>query len=66
MSGDGPAADSSGNVYLITGNGSFNLNTGGPNSGDSFLKMSSGLSVSDYFTPFNQSCLAAGDIDTLA
>ena len=63
MSGGGPAADSSGNVYLITGNGSYNLNTGGPNSGDSFLKMSSSLNVSDYFTPFNQSCLSAADAD---
>ena len=65
MSGDGPAADSSGNVYLITGNGSYDLNTGGPNSGDSFLKFGTqnGLTVSDYFTPFNQSCLSAADAD---
>ncbi|MBA2392516.1 MAG: RICIN domain-containing protein [Ktedonobacteraceae bacterium] len=65
MSGGGPAADSSGNMYLITGNGTYDLNSGGPDAGDSFLKMStqSGLSVSDYFTPFNQSCLAANDAD---
>jgi hypothetical protein len=65
MSGSGPAADSSGNVYLISGNGTFDLNTGGPDSGDSFLKMSAqnGLSVNDYFTPFNQSCLSASDAD---
>jgi Ricin-type beta-trefoil lectin domain-like len=65
MSGSGPAADSSGNIYLLTGNGSFDLNTGGPDSGDTFLKMSAqnGLSVSDSFTPFNQSCFAAADTD---
>ncbi len=65
MSGDGPAADSSGNVYVVTGNGTYDLNTGGRDASDSFLKMSTqnGLSVSDYFTPFNQSCLAAGDSD---
>ncbi len=65
MSGDGPAADSSGNVYMVTGNGTYDLNTGGRDASDSFLKLSTqnGLSVSDYFTPFNQSCLASGDID---
>jgi len=65
MSGDGPAADSSGNMYLITGNGTYNLNAGGRDAGDSFLKLSTqnGLSVSDYFTPFNQSCLATADAD---
>ena len=64
MSGAGPAADSSGNIYLITGNGTFDLNTGGPDSGDTFLKMSqNGQSVADYFTPFNQSCLSASDAD---
>ena len=64
MSGAGPAADNSGNVYLITGNGTFDLNTGGPDSGDTFLKMSqNGQSVADYFTPFNQSCLSASDAD---
>jgi hypothetical protein len=64
MSGAGPAADSSGNIYLITGNGTFDLNTGGPDSGDTFLKLGqNGQSVTDYFTPFNQSCLSASDAD---
>lgn len=65
MSGSGLAADSGGNIFLITGNGSFDLNTGGPDSSDTFLKMSTqnGLSVSDYFTPFNQSCLSGADTD---
>lgn len=57
MSGGGPAADSSGNIYLLAANGSFdtNLNAKGfPAQGDfgnAFLKIStqSGLSVSDYF-----------------
>ncbi len=65
MSGSGPSADSSGNIYMLTANGTFDLNTGGPDSGDSFLKLSTqnGLSVADYFTPFNQSCLSASDTD---
>lgn len=66
MSGGGPAADSQGNIYLLTGNGDFNANTtGGRNYGDTFLKLGTagGLSVSDWFTPFDQSNLAANDLD---
>lgn len=65
MSGSGLAADSNGNVYLISGNGTFDLNSGGPDSSDTFLKMNAqnGLSVNDSFTPFNQSCLSASDAD---
>ena len=41
MSGAGPASDSAGNVYVITGNGTFDANTvGGTDFGDSFLKLS--------------------------
>jgi len=65
MSGGGPAADSQGNIYLLTGNGDFNANTGGRNYGDTFLKLGTtgGLSVSDWFTPFDQANLAANDLD---
>jgi hypothetical protein len=66
MAGGGPAADSLGNIYLLTGNGDFNGNTtGGRNFGDTFLKLgtSGGLSVSSWFTPFDQSNLAANDLD---
>ena len=71
MSGGGPAADASGNVYAISANGPFdpNLNAHGfPTNGDfgdSLLKFSTtgGLQVSDYFTPTNQQDDAAGDID---
>jgi hypothetical protein len=66
MSGAAPAADSSGNIYLSTGNGAFTANIGGPDYGDSILRVSTvggGLAVSDYFTPSNQSVLSAGDQD---
>ena len=33
QSGDGPAADPSGNIYIATGNGPFDLNTGGRDAG---------------------------------
>jgi hypothetical protein len=57
MGGGAPAADSSNNLYLITGNGTFDAtNTSGPTNdyGDSFLKLTSSLSVSQYFTPSDQ------------
>jgi len=62
--GAGPALDSSGNIYLSTGNGTFDANiTGGKNYADSTVKLSPTGSVVDYFTPFNQSTFAANDID---
>ncbi len=53
MSGSAPASDSSGNLYMITGNGVFDVNTGGSDYGDSYLKIatSPSLSITDYFTP---------------
>lgn len=62
--GAGPAADSAGNVFLSTANGSFNFST--QDFSDSVLKVSLGtntLSVSDYFTPFDQATMAANDTD---
>ena len=66
MSGGAPAADSSGNLYVITGNGGFDAaNASAPNNdyGDSFLKLSAGLAVSQYFTPSDQSVDDADDLD---
>src|SRR5579862_7794504 len=66
MSGGAPAVDSSGNLYLITANGQFDATNGSaPNNdyGDSFLKLSSGLSVSQYFTPSDQANDQANDKD---
>ncbi len=64
MNGDGAAADSTGNLYAITGDGQFDANTGnGKDYGDSFLKLSPAGSVLDYFTPSVQSALDVGDLD---
>ena len=66
MSGASPAADSQGNIYLGSGNGDFNANSqGGRNYGDTFLKLSTsgGLSVSDWFIPFDEMSLAKHDKD---
>lgn len=62
-SGGGLSADSAGNIYLQTGDGTFDANTGGVDYGDSFLKLSSGLAVLDYFTPYNQFVFWEDDLD---
>ena len=72
MSGDGPAADASGNIYLLSANGDFDttLNSGGlPQYGDygnSFVKLATtggGLAVADFFAPFNEVAESAADQD---
>jgi len=72
MSGGGPAADSAGNIYLLTANGAFEtaLDANGfPKSqdfGNSFLKLSTAggsLSVADYFTMYNEVAESAADED---
>jgi outer membrane protein assembly factor BamB len=72
MSGGGPAADSAGNIYLLTANGAFETTldaNGFPNLqdyGNSFLKISTSggsLSVADYFTMYNEVAESAGDED---
>jgi hypothetical protein len=64
-SGAAPAATSDGSIFLMTGNGTFDANTGGSDYGDTFLKLSSthGLAVTDYFTPHNQEFLMDNDLD---
>jgi len=59
----GLVADSTGNLYYVSGNGTFDANTGGSDYGDSFVRLNAALQVQDYFTPFNQSCLNGGDQD---
>ena len=72
MAGGGPAADASGNVYLLTANGAFETTMdakGFPSAqdyGNSFLKISSaaaGLSVLDYFTMSNEVAESNADQD---
>jgi fibronectin type 3 domain-containing protein len=77
------AVDPQGNLYFMTGNGTFDAGLNGSGMpgagdyGDSFVKLAVdpttnpnnqnangwGLKVVDYFTPFDQARLAAGDID---
>jgi PQQ enzyme repeat len=70
QAGLGPSTDGEGNVYVATGNGPFDQRLSGEfpanqDYGDSVLKLATtgGLSVSDYFTPFNQKNEAIHDLD---
>ena len=65
QAGGAPSADSSGHIFITTGNGTFDRDTGGADSSDSMLKLNiaGGLTVADYFTPFNQDFLNGGDLD---
>jgi hypothetical protein len=65
MSGGAPSVDSSGNMYFLTGNGTFDADSGGHDYGDSTVRLSTsgGLSVAGYFTPADQLNLSAGDAD---
>jgi len=58
--GRAPAVDSGGSIYVITGNGTWD---GIQNFGQSFLKLSSSLTLLDWFTPDNWSALNGVDSD---
>ena len=54
QSGGGLSSDSAGYVYgAETANGTFDVDTGGSNYGDSALKLDATGKVIDYFTPYN-------------
>lgn len=67
MGGGGLAVDSDNNLYFSTGDGNFNAfpNTNGTEYGDSLIKLSTagGLSVADYFTPYDESRYSTNDLD---
>jgi hypothetical protein len=60
QSGQGPAADEEGNVYVVTGNGSWD---GVGNFSESFLKLTPRLKLLDWFTPTNHLALDERDED---
>lgn len=68
MSGAGLAAgsDQAGGhtyIYVATGDGTFDAESGGSGYGDSFVKLTTQLTVSSYFTPYRQYCDDIGDRD---
>ncbi|MGB8887480.1 MAG: chitobiase/beta-hexosaminidase C-terminal domain-containing protein [Candidatus Korobacteraceae bacterium] len=66
MGGAGIATDAAGNLYVATGNGTFETSGDPTDFGDSVLKLSltsQGIQLLDYFTPYNESNLENGDED---
>jgi outer membrane protein assembly factor BamB len=59
-SGQAPAVDAEGNIYVVTGNGTWD---GVQNFSESFLKLSPQLKLLDWFTPDNHEALDKGDAD---
>ncbi len=60
QSGTGPSTDGDGNIFVLTGNGTYD---GVTNFGESFLKLSSSLIVEDSATPVNFADLNLHDQD---
>jgi hypothetical protein len=62
----GLTADAAGSIYVVTGNGPFNLDTGGGNAGNSLIRLvpdGGTLRIADYFSPYHQDCLNDHDQD---
>jgi hypothetical protein len=70
-SGGGVSGDANGNVFVSIGDGTFDVNVGGNNYGDSIVKLNlvsngSGgyvVQVMDYFTPPDEACRQTTDTD---
>lgn len=60
MGGGGPVADSSGDIYVTTGNGPWDGQTAW---GDSVLKFNAQLQMLDYFTPDSFQYMDCNDAD---
>jgi outer membrane protein assembly factor BamB len=62
--GDAPAVDGKGNVFVLTGNGTFDAASGGSDYGDSFVKLAGNtLRPLDFFTPYDEKTLDQQDLD---
>jgi hypothetical protein len=62
MSAQAPAADTNGNIYLVTGNGTVDAD----DYGETFLKLAptnGTMAVASWFTPYNWAALNSGDVD---
>ena len=66
MSGNGPGLDADGNLFVVTGNGTYFQDGANQNFGDSAIKLrrnGATLEAVDWFTPFNQATLEWSDTD---
>jgi hypothetical protein len=63
MSGEGPAADEAGNIFMVTGDGTSN---GATDFGNSVVKVSlagGSFQAEDWYTPRNQEVMKKDDVD---
>src|SRR5262249_48659270 len=60
QAGNGPAADDAGNVYVMTGNGSYEP---GAQFGSNFVKLDADLKPVDWFAPANVKALDSDVLD---
>lgn len=66
MAGQGAAEDTSGNIYVTSGNGDSDARSGGRDYGQSLIKLNFGKRgnpVVDWFTPFNVDVMNKNDTD---
>jgi len=63
QAGCGPSVDAQGRIYVSTGNGTFSGNSGGDDCGDSVIRLTANLAMTDSFTPWNQDVLESFDLD---
>jgi len=66
QSGCGLSADANGDVFAVTGNGTFDADADGPDYGNTVLRLHptpTGMTVTDWFAPHDQAELSAGDHD---
>jgi hypothetical protein len=54
MSGDGLATDATGNLFFVSGNGIFDVDSGGRDYGDSFPQISQTGTLLDYSRPMSR------------
>src|SRR5262249_12482344 len=64
LSDAGPAVDAEGNLYVPTGNGTFDVNAGGQHYGESALNLRGASPAVPYFsTPHDQDRISTADSD---
>ena len=66
QSGAAPAVDENGNIYLMAGNGTTSISTGGVDYSEALINFNftgSALAISDYFLPTNFQSLNNSDLD---
>ena len=66
QSGAAPAVDENGNIFVMLGNGTTDINTGGVDYSEALVNFNftgSALNISDYFLPSNFQSLNNSDLD---